>query len=311
MMTGPDILRRFDWRDLTREEDWISWRAAKIRTTEALLGRPPVTLESHEEADPAALAEIMARCDAVNFALYRLESAPTNVDRASHALAAFAGRLGFMLAEDHRSRGAAGVVALRTSSEESKKGYIPYTKRPMNWHTDGYYNSADNPVKGFILHCHQQAASGGENQLLDPEVAYLRMRDHDPALVAALMHPAAMTIPQNVEPDGSVRPASIGPVFMADGATGRLQMRYTARTRSVEWRDDPATQAGADWLRDWLGAGDPLMASVRLQPGEGIVSNNVLHNRTGFEDGAGEDTARVVLRIRFHERAAERLYGAA
>ena len=222
----------------------------------------------------------------------------------------FARRLGFSMAEDHRSAGAASVVALATSSEESKKGYIPYTPRPMNWHTDGYYNAPDQPVKGFILYCFQQAPSGGENRVLDPEIAYLRLRDENPDYVRALMHPAAMTIPENTEPDGALRPASTGPVFFPDQATGRLQMRYTARTRSIAWRDDAATRAAADWLRHWLSDGDPLIRKVRLAPGQGIASNNVLHTRAGFQDGPG-GRARVMLRARFHERMAEGLLGAA
>ena len=63
----------------------------------------------------------------------------------------------------------------------------------MNWHTDGYYNALEQPVKSFILHCYQQAPVGGENQLLDPEIAYLRLRERNPEFVRALMHPEAMT----------------------------------------------------------------------------------------------------------------------
>ena len=120
-----------------------------------------------------------------------------------------------------------------------------------------------------------------------------------------------MSIPENREPDGSLRPESVGPVFFADRVTGRMQMRYTARTRSIEWRDDPVTLAAADRLREILNAGDPLMQTVRLGPGEGILNNNVLHNRTGFEDGATEQDTRIMLRVRFHVRVAEVTHGAA
>ncbi len=116
------------------------------------------------------------------------------------------------------------------------------------------------------------------------------------------MHPGAMTIPENLEPDGKLRPVSTGPVFLADPATGRLQMRYTARTRSIEWRDDPLTREAVDWLGDWLASDEPLMLSGRLAAGEGLLNNNVLHNRSGFEDGADATRARVMLRVRFMNR---------
>ncbi len=47
----------------------------------------------------------------------------------------------------------------------------------------------------MVLHCVTSAASGGANALLDHEIAYLLLRDADPAFVAALMQPDAMTIP--------------------------------------------------------------------------------------------------------------------
>ncbi|SDD11817.1 Taurine dioxygenase, alpha-ketoglutarate-dependent [Ruegeria marina] len=305
-----NTIRNFDWTDLSQNDRWENWRTAKIRVSQTLEQIEPVSIAALDKPDPQAVAAIEWRCSVQNFAIYRTGNHDPRLEYTSASLLRFAGQLGLSIAENHRSAGLSHVVALRTSSGEGKKGYIPYTPRPMNWHTDGYYNPPEQPVKGFILHCFQQALSGGENHLLDPEVAYLRLRDENPDYVRALMHPEAMTIPENREKDGTLRPTSTGPVFHSDEATGRLQMRYTARTRSIAWRDDPATRAAADWLRDWLGSGDPLMRSIRLQPGQGIVCNNVLHDRTGFTDGEGEQ-ARVILRIRFHQRVREDFRGAA
>jgi len=311
MDTEAHIIRSFDWRDFADGPAWETWRAAKIRTSQWMNGQPPVRLDSLSHCSPGVRAELKRRCALVNFATYQVDTPDRTAKAASAALGDFARSLGLTLAEDHRSADELGIVALQTSSPPSKKGYIPYTARPLNWHTDGYYNDGSEPVQAFILHCHQQAASGGENQLLDPELAYLHLRQIDPRLVGALMHPRAMTIPENREPDGTPRPASVGPVFFADRRSKRMQMRYTARTRSIEWRDDPDTIRATGLLSDWLASGDPMIASVRLRPGQGIVSNNVLHNRTGFADASGAEGARVMLRARFHERLAEDQLGAA
>ena len=112
---------------------------------------------------------------------------------------------------------------------------------------------------------------------------------------------AAMSIPEN-KSDGSLRPVSVGPVFSADAACGRLHMRYTACTRSTAWRDDPCTQEAAGFLRQCLARGEPLVQQINLGPGQGILNNNVPHNRSGFADGARQDSARLVYRIRFHNR---------
>lgn len=311
MSFETEISGAFPWQDFSAGEAFRKWRDGKIRTVKRLAELLPVAMDSLLDCSPAALSEIRSRCSAGNYALYEVARREDDLDADCAALASFSRTLGFAVPEDHRSAGEWGVVALRTSEAPSKKGYIPYTSRPLNWHTDGYYNPEETPVKAFILHCHQQAASGGGNQIADAEVAYLRMREENPEFVRALMHPEAMTIPENREEDGKVRPVSVGPVFFADEATGRLQMRYTARTRSIEWRDDPVTREATEWFRGWLQSDDPLIRNLQMKPGQGMICNNVLHNRTGFEDGTGEEGARVILRIRFHERLSEGTHGSA
>ena len=305
MQPETEILRRFPWQDLAAQDAFESWCEVKIRASERLSNLPPVRLDSLPSGGASALSELKRRCAIANFARYEVAARAPTPEQDCAALTQFPHNLGLSSTEEHRSAGDLGVVALRTSSAPSKRGYIPYTARPLNWHTDGDYNPAEAPVQAFVLHCHQQAESGGETQLADPELAYLRMRAANPDFVAALMHPLAMTIPENREADGTLRPASVGPVFFADPTSGRLQMRYTARTRSIEWRPDPTTRRATGWLRDWLASGDPMIHSFRLAPGQGVLSNNVLHNRTGFDDGAGPDHARVMLRIRFHHRLSE------
>jgi len=309
MQPETEIIRHFHWQDFATNDAFESWREAKIRACDRLSKLPPIRLDSLAACEKSARRDLKERCAIANHALYQVSHSEPTVEADCTALAGFARSLGLSVPEDHRSAGERGVVALRTSSTATKKGYIPYTARPLNWHTDGYYNPASSPVMAFVLHCHQQAGIGGENQLADPELVYLRMREANPNFVAALMHPGAMTIPENREPDGTLRPTSVGPVFFADEVSGRLQMRYTARTRSIEWRSDPTTDRATEWLRDWLTSGDPMIRSLRLAPGQGILCNNVLHNRTGFDDGA--DHARVMLRIRFHQRLSEEHDGTA
>ncbi|MCC2106675.1 MAG: TauD/TfdA family dioxygenase, partial [Hyphomicrobiales bacterium] len=115
--------------------------------------------------------------------------------------------------------------------------------------------------------------------------------------IAALMHPEAMSIPENVEPDGKVRPVNVGPVFYIDPRSGALGMRYTARTRSIAWREDAATQRAVAALTRIL-VDEPLTLTTRMRPGMGLVCNNVLHDRTGFAEGSGG--GRLVYRIRYH-----------
>ena len=134
-----------------------------------------------------------------------------------------------------------GISSVTVRAEPTRQDFIPYTDRPIRWHTDGYYNPPHKRIRAMVLHCVQDAQSGGENALLDHEIAYLRLRDADPAHIAALMAPDAMLIPERADALGVARAAQAGPVFTVCD-DGRLHMRYTARTRSIAWKNDAATQ---------------------------------------------------------------------
>jgi hypothetical protein len=92
-------------------------------------------------------------------------------------------------------------------------------------------------------------------------------------------------------------------VFFVARPAGALHMRYTARTRSVEWKSNPATRAAVAFLEDLLGNDSPYIFRTRLAPGAGIVSNNVLHDREGFEDNATQ--RRLLYRARYHDRIGD------
>lgn len=298
-----EIIKEFKWLDLEDADSYRRWRAVKLDLAERFLKLEPVAVKSLAEPTDSEASEIAQRCEAINFAHYVTDAAG-NSGIVAVSLRRFADRFGLRIAEKHRSAGEAGIVALQPSQEAGKRGYIPYSASALKWHTDGYYNAPEDRISAFVLHCVRAAGEGGENRILDPEILYIRLRDEHPEHLRALLHPQAMTIPENRETDGTTRPASVGPVFYPDPDSGRMQMRYTARTRSIAWRDDPATQAAQAGLRDYLDCGDPLGCKVRLDAGQGILNNNVLHDRTGF--AAGADSSRLLYRVRFHNRVARR-----
>ena len=60
-------------------------------------------------------------------------------------------------------------------------------------------------------------------------------------------------------------------------------MRYTARTRSIEWKQDATTLAAVAALEKLLASDLPHIHRSRLEPGMGLLCNNVLHDRAAFE----------------------------
>jgi alpha-ketoglutarate-dependent taurine dioxygenase len=210
----------------------------------------------------------------------------------------FGARLGLERLQANPLADEDGISSLEVAPEKSGRGYIPYSNRRLLWHTDGYYNPPETRIRAFLLHCVRPAAEGGENRLLDPEIAYILLRDADPQYVKALSAPDAMTIPANEEDPAAQRGAQTGPVFSEDG--GALHMRYTARTRSIEWRPDEVTQAAVRHLRQILDSDSPYVFRLKLQGGQGLVCNNVLHDRSEFTDAPG--AGRLVYRARYADR---------
>ena len=281
---------------LDNEVAYQSWRKTK-------LDRYPMRVDELivEVNDPRSLTKperlaIMQRCEKANMAIYA-----SNVREADKDILRLLGRqLGLRRLDRNWLADEDGISQVTASTVGGRQNYIPYTNRSLNWHTDGYYNSADRRIWAMLLHCVSQAPTGGENALMDHEIAYLLMRDENPAFAGALMAPDAMTIPARTDEAGVARAEEPGPVFHIDPATGRLHLRYTARTRSIVWRQNPMTQAAVGFLERLLTGNSPYIHHIRLASGMGIVSNNVLHTRSAFEDGP--DRRRLLYRARYLDR---------
>jgi hypothetical protein len=210
-------------------------------------------------------------------------------------------QLGLMTLDGNYLADEDAITPIAVADAGTRTAYIPYTTRPIKWHTDGYYNPPERQVRGMVLHCVRPAVSGGENALMDHEIAYILLRDRDPEHVHALMQPDAMTIPAREEEGEVARGDQSGPVFSVD-AEGFLHMRYTARTRSIVWKDDAATRAAVKALEDILASDSAWIFRGRLDSGMGLVCNNVLHDRSAFAETPGQK--RLYYRARYYERVS-------
>ena len=197
------------------------------------------------------------------------------------------------------------ITSLRVIEGGRRQGYIPYSNLKLSWHTDGYYNLPEEQIRGIILHCVNSAAKGGENALLDHEMMYIHLRDQNPAYISALMKSDVLTIPANVENGVEIRGSQSGPVFSVDDKTGVLHMRYSARKRNIIWSDDKITRDAVNAINYFLASDSPWIFRHRLEPGQGLICNNVLHNRTGFENNETTAHKRLIYRGRYYDRLAD------
>ncbi|MGE5468350.1 MAG: TauD/TfdA family dioxygenase [Ignavibacteria bacterium] len=280
---------------------YAAWRERKLDTAPRRLEDILVEVDDPRTLTPAQRDRFIALNGIANMAVY---AGKTGRDPDKEIPRRLGAQLGLTHIDSHWLTDDDDISPISVRGAEQRgerRDFIPYTDKPIKWHTDGYYNAPERTVRALLLHCVESAVSGGENQLLDHEIAYILLRDENPDHIRALSHSDAMTIPARYEGEKVARAAQSGPVFSLD-AQGFLHMRYTARAVNVVWRDDAATQAAVAALARMLAEPTPWTLRGRLEPGMGLVSNNVLHDRSGFTESPAR--RRLLYRARYYERVA-------
>ena len=295
---------------LSNSDDYARWRDAKLEGFPKDVNELVVELKDPNHptnAEVLAIRDRIRRCGMAVYAGPALEG----VENSKALVKALGLHFGLKTLDHNPYADEDDITPLHVAAgeerlEQGRKMYIPYTSRPISWHTDGYYNTTRRRIRGMILHCVRQAGTaGGENALFDSEMAYLLMREKDPEMIKAFSAPNAMTIPGN-DIDADVERGDVsGPVFSLNKADGSLYMRYTARKRNIIWPEDDASQRAVAFMQELLadgGPGEPYIFRHRMEPGQGLICNNVLHTRTAFEDGQDDAGLRMMLRARYIER---------
>ena len=284
---------------LDADATYQRWRDAKLKDYPQNLGDLVVEIDDPRRLTQREYDAILARCRKANMALY---AGKTGADPDPEIPLSLARRFGLQDINKNWLADETGLTSLTVRDEGIRQHYIPYTNRAIHWHTDGYYNTADKQIHGLNLHVVQQAASGGENAVMDHEIAYILLREKNPDYVRALMAPVVMTIPARIDDGGTVaRKEEPGPVFSIT-PVGDLHMRYTIRVNNVFWTDEPVAVEALAYLKDILDNPSPYIYRGRLESGMGLVSNNVLHDRAAFTDDASHK--RHYYRARYFDRLA-------
>lgn len=277
---------------LANESAYLQWRERKLRLRGELETGRVFTLADHG-METAVAAAIARQLDAFGFFAWQ-----TPEVFGEPELLAFNRQFGLQRIDANLGAGEQAITRLQVvSADDQRARYIPYSNRGLNWHTDGYYNAADQRIRAFCLYCVTPAAEGGENFLFDHELLYILLRDQDPELIAALMAADALSIPANEQQGAVLREIEQGPVF-SSGLTGRrLHMRYSTRPKNIVWKQQVELQRALELIRQILTA-DEGRVVLKLQRGQGVLTNNILHGRTAFTDG---DDPRLMYRSRYYD----------
>lgn len=284
--------------NLNSNDAYLRWREHKLANAITGINDLIVEIKDPSTLTAAEHTALLDRCQRGNMVVYATRT--DLVDEETIRL--FGLQFGLKSLDANWLAGEQGITRVTVCADDGQRqAYIPYTDRAIKWHTDGYYNPPERQIRSFVLHCVQSAGQGGENRLMDHEIVYLMLRDSNADFIHALSAPDAMTIPERTDEQGVARAAQTGPVFSVN-ADGTLHMRYTARTRSIVWKQDAPTLAAVSALEKLLASDLPHILRTRLEPGMGLLCNNVLHDRAAFVDDA--TSQRLLFRARYHERIA-------
>ena len=282
--------------NLDNQDVYEAWRDNKLKHYPKSLAELVVEIKDPRSLSEAEHQALLTVCQKTNMVIY---AGTTSTDPDPEIPLSIGRHFGVQGLDNNWLADDTGLSSLTVATNGIRQHYIPYTNQAINWHTDGYYNSSQKQIRSLLLHVVQRAAQGGENALLDHEMAYILLREKDPDYIRALMGPQVMTIPARIIEEKIARPEETGPVFSIT-EQGDLHMRYTIRVNNVIWSEDALTQDALIYLQQILNNDSPYIFRGLLEAGMGLISNNVLHDRAAFTDN--EQYKRHFYRARYYHR---------
>lgn len=278
-----------------RSSAYRQWREHRLKLQIDWCATEPLALSPalNTAADAQSLSILCNQVRDYGFAVYQWTR--TSADINTDVARLYSG-LSLTTTDKGVVRDNNGLSLLSDLSGTPRGRFIPYTARAMGWHSDGYYNAPEQALRCFTLHCVQPAAEGGELSVLDDQLLLISLYDENPEMASLLASNNAMTIPANKDDIGHDRPDRSTAVLFnhADGTPGT---HFTTRTTNIRWQS-PDTMAAAQRMTQLIDEHRDWQHTVRLKPGQGIVTRNILHRREAFTDAAGVPP-RQMLRGRF------------
>jgi hypothetical protein len=289
---------------LQNSESYKQWRTHKLE--HSLDFNTPNNKLFHEIEDIYQLRttdknEILKRCGTNSMCLYRIKQPKQNNKNSIHFLAK---QLGLNQLDSNICADSDNLTSITATAHQGQHEYIPYSKKKLSWHTDGYYNHPRNQINSMLLHCNTPAKDGGASYIMDHELAYISLRDENPDFIKGLMQSDALTIPANINNGTVIREAQTGPVFSIN-SQGQLHMRFSARKRNIEWKQSTPILEALEFLEELLDSSTPLIGKYTFKAGEGLICKNILHRRDAFHDYSDTDKKRLLYRGRYYDTLAK------
>ena len=276
-MTAPSMAPPKSPFNLEDSAAYAAWRARKLT---AETEPAPIAIADIAALTDAERRALLQSCQQRNFALFRTH---VGAHDTQAALQAFGRQMGLLDLDQNLCAEDSGVTAITVKPTDTDHVYIPYTSRPLGWHTDGYYNAGANQVRAWLLYCAEPAAEGGANELMDHEIAYIRVRDENPEWIRALMAPDAFTIPSNTEGGAADSPGPRRPGVLGVASRWLAAHALFGPPAQCDLERRPATRDAAAFLLDLFKRGDEHIYTVSTaEPAKACSATISCIGVTGF-----------------------------
>mgnify|MGYP001255761653 CR=1 FL=1 len=277
----------------TNKNVYKRWAANKLEAFTANINDLLVEISNPKHPSNAEIGKIKGIMESYNIVFY--EFSKPNSENTKNSLIRLLNSLEITdFAQDSKSD-ANGVTPIGVNPDSnSEEEYIPYTDKSLNWHTDGYYNQADETIYSWLLHCSRSALNGGVNSFIDHEIAYILFNELTNK-INSLMSQDAYIIPENKK-NGRKEIKSY--VFSYNNPYKKLHMKFTMREKNIIWNqnDNEAIQI----LKSIIENNNDYTIKYKLKPNQGVITNNVIHSRTAFTNDINHH--RLIYRIRSKQR---------
>ncbi len=276
----------------TEKDDYKRWEENKLNSFTSKMDNLMVEIAEAESLKKSEKIKIKSLLHQHNLVFYEFKSMKNT---SSNALLSLSEQLGLEDFDYNPKSDKTGLTPITVHNDlNTDDEYVPYTTKPLNWHTDGYYNLLDESIHSWLLHCDKPAKQGGENEFLDHEIAYILFNRVN-TNISSLMDNNAYVIPKNIK---TGRSSVNSYVFSFNNVYGKLHMRFTMREKNIHWNKNIANEINE--LKQIIQNSKNYQIKYKLDSGQGAITNNILHNRSSFTNS--DNQTRLIYRIRSKKR---------
>jgi hypothetical protein len=277
--------------DLGTQDDYLKWRDEKLAAYPRNVGGLVVELGDMTAITPTEKGKILETVELANMCVYTAGSAALEMNSML--------ALGQQLGVTHTDKSRRHSQSDELTDSGILNQAIPFSTRHCNWHTDATYYGSDQTIQALFLLCKRPAVEGGSNKVLDHEVLYIQLRDKDPGALEVLMNRDCFNYRNPAT--GEIDIHRGGKVFWTN-ADGQLCHRFSFRKTDMAWSEESDVDAARKALESLISGESEYVIEGRLEPGMGLVSNNVLHTREKLVDSDDAANKRLLFRARFYDR---------